>query len=131
MATPTPIAIAVVEHEGRFLIGQRPPGVPLAGLWEFPGGKIEIGETPEQAAVRECLEETGVQVESLFRYPEQTQDYSHGSVHLIFVACRPTAAASDMPRMPFQWVPQSDLRRYEFPLGNRGLLHLLLPANPS
>ena len=56
MPEPVEIAIAVVEHEGRFLIGLRPPGAPLAGLWEFAGGKLEPGETPQMAAARECLE---------------------------------------------------------------------------
>src|SRR5881275_3042575 len=88
-AMPTPIAIAVVEHDGRFLVGQRPAGVPLAGLWEFPGGKIEPGESPEAAAVRECLEETGIRVESLFRYPTIVHDYAHDRVELFFIACRP------------------------------------------
>lgn len=57
---PTPIAIAVVQHADQFLIGQRPAGLVLSGYWEFPGGKIQLGETPEAAAVRECLEETGL-----------------------------------------------------------------------
>ena len=48
---PTPIAVAVVRYDGKFLIGRRPEGVPLAGLWEFPGGKVHAGETPEAAAV--------------------------------------------------------------------------------
>jgi 8-oxo-dGTP diphosphatase len=52
----TPIAVAVVEHDDRVLIGQRPPGVVLGGLWEFPGGKIFEGESAEEAAVRECRE---------------------------------------------------------------------------
>ena len=56
----TSIAVAVVEHEGRVLIGQRPPGTALAGYWEFPGGKIGAGERAEEAARRECLEETGL-----------------------------------------------------------------------
>ncbi len=54
----TRIAIAVVEHDGNFLIGLRPSGAVLGGLWEFPGGKVEPDETPEAAAARECLEET-------------------------------------------------------------------------
>jgi 8-oxo-dGTP diphosphatase len=58
-----PIAIAVVEQNNCFLIGKRPPGVVLAGYWEFPGGKILDGEEPSACAARECREETGVDVE--------------------------------------------------------------------
>src|SRR5689334_6323836 len=122
---PTAIAIAVVEHEGRFLIGQRPPGVPLAGLREFPGGKIEPGETAEAAAVRECKEETGLIVEPLFEYPIERHDYEHGSVELHFVACRPAADTEVRPREPFCWVERTGLREHEFPAGNRKLLELL------
>jgi len=121
---PTPIAIAVVEHAGRFLIGQRPPGVPLAGLWEFPGGKIQPGETPEAAAVRECLEETGLAIEAVHRYPDQQQQYDHGNVQLFFIACRLVGESID-PMEPFLWVPQADLCRYTFPAGNIRLLRLL------
>ena len=52
-ASPTAIAVAVVEHDDRFLVGQRPAGKPLAGYWEFPGGRVEEGESPQQAAIRE------------------------------------------------------------------------------
>jgi 8-oxo-dGTP diphosphatase len=120
----TPIAIAVVEHEGRFLIGQRPEGIPLAGLWEFPGGKIQPGETPETAAVRECLEETGLAVTPLFRYPEHIEHYAHGEVHLHFIACRP-AGGSDELGPALRWVPRDQLAGYEFPRGNAGLLRIL------
>jgi mutator protein MutT len=121
---PTPIAIAVVEWEGRFLIGQRPAGAALAGLWEFPGGKIEPGETPEAAAVRECHEEAGLEVEPLFRYPDQVQPYDHDTVQLHFIACRPVDSAA-LPREPFVWAPREELSKYEFPAGNRSLLALL------
>jgi 8-oxo-dGTP diphosphatase len=133
MLMATPIAIAVVEHEGCFLIGRRPPGLPLAGLWEFPGGKIEPGETPEAAAVRECMEETGLGVEPLFRYPNQIEEYDHDRVALHFIACRPLDAVPPRPRPPFCWIAQAELSDYEFPAGNRGLLQLLIsgPAVPS
>jgi 8-oxo-dGTP diphosphatase len=123
----TPIAIAVVEHEGQFLVGQRPPGVPLAGLWEFPGGKIEPGETPEAAAIRECLEETRLDVEPLFHYPEHVQAYDHDRVQLHFVACRPKNNDSmQLPREPFRWIRRGDLAALKFPAGNATLIELLL-----
>ena len=123
---PTPIAIAVVEHENQFLIGQRPAGVPLAGLWEFPGGKIEAGESPEAAAARECLEETGLAIEAIFRYPAHFEVYDHGQVELQFIACRPLEPTPPNPSPPFRWVARAELPRYEFPSGNRRLLERLL-----
>ena len=84
----TRIAIAVVERNGRFLVGQRPPGKPLAGFAEFPGGRVEAGETPEQAAIRECFEETGLSVAVVGRYDGRLHDYAHDRVHLHFFACR-------------------------------------------
>jgi 8-oxo-dGTP diphosphatase len=125
----TPIAIAVVEHQSRFLIGQRPAGVPLAGLWEFPGGKIEEGETPEEAAVRECREETGLTVASVGCYGWKTYTYGHGKVELRFVACVP-CDPSQVPVPPYRWVERAQLRDYEFPGGNRRMIQLLLgPAD--
>lgn len=121
----TPIAIAVViDHEHNVLIGQRPEGVPLAGLWEFPGGKIEAGETPEMAATRECLEETGLRVAPDRRYPPEIHEYEHGIVELNFVFCLPYGS-SIAPRSPYRWVPIAELSRYEFPAGNRRSLSIL------
>lgn len=120
----TPIAVAVVEHQGRVLVGRRPPGVRLAGLWEFPGGKIEPGETPEQAARRECLEETGVAVEVTGRFPQHVERYDFGSVRLHFLACAPVPPAP-APREPFQWFERRRLAELEFPAGNRPVLALL------
>lgn len=125
---PTRIAIAVVEHEGRFLIGRRPEGVPLAGLWEFPGGKIEAGETAEQAAVRECREEAGIEVQPLFRYPTAAHEYAYGTVELEFIACGIAAGQTTEPTSPFQWVERSELSKYEFPAGNRRVLEQLLAS---
>ena len=122
---PTPIAIAVVEHAGRVLIGQRPAGVALAGLWEFPGGKVEPGETPAQAARRECREETGLDVEIGDAYPAVVHQYDYDRVQLHFFAARvldPTAP----PLPPFRWVARAELADYEFPAANTALVRYLV-----
>jgi mutator protein MutT len=128
--TPQLIAIAVVEREDCILIGQRPEGVALAGYWEFPGGKVEAGESPQQAAVRECLEETGVAVDVVGEYPSQTQRYEHGAVYLRFFDCRPRDPAQ-APREPFLWKPRKSLAELLFPEGNRMLLERLLQRNST
>jgi len=121
---PTLIAIAVVEHEGRFLIGQRPPGVPLAGIWEFPGGKVKPGESPENAAIRECREETGLEVQIVGEYPPHVEQYDHDQVELRFFRCEPVDPKA-MPQSPYGWVQQTSLEDYEFPTGNRNLLKVI------
>ena len=120
------IAIAVVEHEGQFLIGQRPSGVPLAGLWEFPGGKIEPTEVAKEAAVRECREETGLNVEAEGTWLVQEEEYPHGRVRLHFIACRLVPDETGTPQEPFRFVARRELSTYEFPSGNRELVKLLI-----
>lgn len=125
-STPTPIAIAVVEHEGRFLIGQRPEGKPLAGLWEFPGGKVEAGETPAEAAARECLEEVGVRVRVGSQYPEVVQQYDHDRVHLHFFRCALAAGVTPTDvAAGYRWVAPAELPAHEFPKANAALIALL------
>lgn len=119
-----PIAIAVVERDGRFLIGQRSADGPLPGLWEFPGGKVEPGETPEQAAVRECREETGLDVAVVALYDRVVYRYAHGDVELHFFACRPLVA-DQTPADRFRWAPAEELSRYEFPPANARLVERL------
>lgn len=124
MSRPTPIAVAVVRHENRFLIGRRGETAALAGLWEFPGGKVETDETPQQAALRECFEETGLTIEIRGQYQSHLQSYDHDCVELHFFDCAPLAP-DQAPREPFRWVAREELDQYEFPKGNRNLLELL------
>lgn len=119
------IAIAVVEVDDRFLIGVRPEGVPLAGYWEFPGGKLQPGETPVEAARRECLEETGLEVLIGAEYPPVVHEYDHAKLRLHFFAARPVNAAQ-APRAPFRWVPRSELGQFTFPPANERLVRFLL-----
>ena len=119
------IAIAVVRRDGNVLIGQRAAGTALAGLWEFPGGKIEPQETPERAAVRECLEEAGIAVEICGTFPIVVHDYDHARVRLHFFDCRPIEPISE-PRPPYRWVAAAELSRYEFPAANAAIVQLLI-----
>ncbi len=122
---PTSIAIAVVQLDDRFLIGQRPQGVPLAGYWEFPGGKVIEGESPADAARRECFEETGLEVEIGAAYPEVVHQYDHDKLRLHFFVAQPIDISAK-PQCPFRWVARHELRDYQFPPANAGLIaHLL------
>jgi mutator protein MutT len=119
------VAIAVVEDDDRFLIGQRGPNVALAGYWEFPGGKVAPGETLQQAAARECWEETGIAVQVLDRYVPYVHTYQHARVELNFFRCQ-VLSAETSPKPPFRWVPRATLPSYRFPAGNAPLLRVLL-----
>ncbi len=119
------IAIAIVEHREHFLVGVRPDDVPLAGLWEFPGGKVQPLETPAEGAVRECQEETGLAVRIVRLLLRQSHQYAHGSVDLHFFTCQLTGDHRE-PTAPFRWIARSQLASLEFPSGNRTVLNLLL-----
>ena len=122
---PVDVAIAVVERDGHFLVGLRPEGKSLAGLAEFPGGRVEVGESAEQAAIRECREETGISVRVEFEYPPQVQAYHHATVSLRFFACHPLMGG-ETPPAPFRWVSRAGLADLEFPEGNAQLLAQLI-----
>lgn len=117
------IAIAVVERDGQFLIGLRPPGVRFAGYWEFPGGKALAGESTAVAAERECFEETGLRVaarSSLLRVSEAAAD-----LQLDFIACE-AVDGDALPLPPFRWVARAELAQYRFPPANDSVIELLL-----
>jgi len=124
MAAPSLIAIAVVLHDGRVLIGQRPPDVPLPNLWEFPGGKVAPGEAPEAAAARECREETALDVRITGSLDEVQHTYAHGVLRLCFFSAEPINPAQ-APQEPFLWAPLADLPKYVFPPANAAVLKTL------
>ena len=125
--TRTRIGIAVVESAGRILVGQRPEGVPLAGLSEFPGGKCETDETPRSCAVRECREETGLLVVPREHLAVVEHSYEHGDVELHFWRCGLSPGLPDnaTPTSPFRWVKFEDLGTLSFPEANRTILEQL------
>lgn len=120
------IGIAVVEQADHYLIGFRGPDVPLAGYAEFPGGKCLEGESPEDCAVRECREESGLLVTVDRLLLRREHSYPHANVDLHFVLCHPAEAASvrDEHR-GFRWVPREQLASLKFPEANEPLIKLL------
>ncbi|MCE9554431.1 MAG: (deoxy)nucleoside triphosphate pyrophosphohydrolase [Planctomycetes bacterium] len=125
-----PIAIAVVEHDGQVLIGRRADDTTLGGLWEFPGGKIRESESPAEAAVRECQEETGLTVEVVSLDSTVEHQYDRPGqeplcVRLHFFRCRPRQLQL-APLAPFRWVPHSELKNYEFPAANQAIVAALM-----
>ncbi len=128
----TEIAVAVVEWKGRFLVGVRDMDAELGGYDEFPGGKVTLEETPAQAAERECLEETGVDVEALELFvPVIEHTYAHGDLRLHFFRCRPTPRSDALPKPPFRWVDREELSRLRFPEANQTLLDVLIKPDTS
>ncbi|MBM3971861.1 MAG: (deoxy)nucleoside triphosphate pyrophosphohydrolase [Planctomycetes bacterium] len=120
------IGIAVVEHQGCYLVGVRPPGASLAGFTEFPGGKCEANEDPSAAAVRECFEETGLRVEVLELLTRRLYEYAYGSVDLHFYLCHPLETpAAEHDLQGFRWQDLSSLGSMKFPDANVPVLKLL------
>lgn len=129
-ADPIRIAVAVVLSDGKVLIGRRPDGVPLAGLWEFPGGKVALGETPAETAARECREETGLDVGVGELELEVVHDYPHGRLRIAFFRAAPLDPAAQ-PCLPFRWVRLADLPNYSFPPANAEMLARLAKPPPD
>jgi mutator protein MutT len=127
--SPQLIAIGVVERGGgergrEYLVRQRPVGVVLAGLWEFPGGKVDDGESPAAAAVRECREEAGLAVRVVEELATVDHAYAHGALRLAFFLCV-CEGVEAAPAGGFRWIDGRTLGDYEFPAANRPVLDLL------
>lgn len=121
------IAIALVWKEQELLVTRRMPGSHLAGYWEFPGGKLELGETPERCAEREVLEEVGVVCRAERRRNPLVHVYAERSVSLTPVDC---AWIRGAPRLlgiaAWAWASPRDLAGYEFPPANAELIASLI-----
>jgi 8-oxo-dGTP diphosphatase len=118
---PVQVSIGVIARDGRYLIRRRPPlpGSPKPGYWEFPGGKAEPGESPEDAVVRECREEVGVAVRARRLRRVIVHRYPHGLVELSFFDCETAdPRAEPPPESGFLWVDARDLPGYTFPGAN-------------
>ncbi|MFD2206891.1 8-oxo-dGTP diphosphatase MutT [Kiloniella antarctica] len=121
-------AAALVDSDGRVLLAQRPEGKSMAGLWEFPGGKVEAGETPEQALVRELKEELGIDTRSSCLAPIAFASHSYDDFHLLMplFACRIWEGnVTALEGQKFAWVRPMRLRDYDMPPADEPLVALL------
>jgi len=121
------VAVGVILDERKhILIARRPVGSHQGGLWEFPGGKFEVGESLEQALARELYEELGIEVKRTVRLLQHEHDYGDKTV-LLDVCLVPefTGRAMGMEGQALQWVPVEHLGRYQFPAANVPIVEAL------
>ena len=123
---PIEVAAGLVFRDGNLLITQRPPRTHLAGLWEFPGGKREPGESFELCLQRELAEELAIEVQVLDLVEDLTHHYPDRSVHLKFFRCRWLRHEPQAIRCPrFAWIGPAQLPDYSFPAADARLLEML------
>jgi 8-oxo-dGTP diphosphatase len=119
------VAAAIIERDGRFLITRRQPGVPLAGYWEFPGGKCQPGETVSHCLARELKEELAVEADVGPEIFATTHDYPDRSVHLHFLECKLIGDPTPQMGQEMQWVDGTALESLAFPPADLELIRML------
>ena len=119
------VAVALIDADDRVLIAQRPEGKALAGLWEFPGGKIDAGERPEAALIRELQEELGIAVKEACLAPLTFASYAYPEFHLLmplYVCRRWEGFVQSREGQALKWVRAKDLREYPMPPADEPLI---------
>ena len=128
MKTVLVSAVALIDMDGRVLLAQRPEGKSMAGLWEFPGGKIEPGETPEHALIRELEEELGINTWSSCLSPLTFASHSYDDFHLlmpVFACRRWQGIVQPREGQSLAWVRAGKLRDYPMPAADIPLIPML------
>tara|TARA_R110002049_G_scaffold84375_1_gene214673 strand:+ start:2143 stop:2541 length:399 start_codon:yes stop_codon:yes gene_type:complete len=121
-------AVALIDVDGRVLLAQRPPGKPMAGLWEFPGGKVETGETPEAALIRELQEELGIDTWASCLAPLTFASHAYEDFHLLMplFACRKWQGTPQSNEgQALKWVRPNALKDYPMPAADIPLISIL------
>ena len=122
------VACALIDADGRILIAQRPEGKGMAGLWEFPGGKVDPGETPEQALVRELREELGIEVCLECLAPFTFASHAYEKFHLLmplYICAKWEGEITPREGQTIKWVRASALRDYPMPPADLPLIPYL------
>jgi len=123
------VAVALVDADGRVLLAQRPEGKSLAGLWEFPGGKVHEGETPEAALIRELHEELGIDVKASCLAPLTFASHSYETFHLLmplYVCRRWEGTVTGREGQQLAWVRPARLGDYPMPPADKPLIAMLV-----
>jgi 8-oxo-dGTP diphosphatase len=121
-------AVALIDTDGRVLLAQRPAGKSMAGLWEFPGGKVEPGETPEAALIRELHEELGIDTWASCLAPLTFASHAYDDFHLLMplFACRKwEGVVTGREAQALVWVRPEKLRDYPMPAADLPLIPIL------
>jgi len=119
------VACALVDTDRRVLIAQRPAEKTLGGLWEFPGGKVEMGETPEEAIIRELEEELGIFTKTACLAPLSFASHAYKDFHLLmplYVCRKWTGLPQKREHAALKWVKPNTLRDYEMPAADEPLI---------
>ncbi len=122
-------AVALIDPDLRVLIAERPPGKQLAGMWEFPGGKVEEGERPEETLIRELREELGIAVEEPCLAPLTFASHAYEAFHLLMplYACRRWSGfVQPLEGQRLKWVRPTELRQYPMPPADEPLIPALI-----
>ena len=122
------VAVALIDQDNRILLAQRPEGKQLAGLWEFPGGKVEPGERPEETLIRELQEELGITVKEPCLAPLTFASHAYETFHLLmplYVCRRWEGFVQPLEGQGLAWVKPRDLRGYPMPPADEPLIPFL------
>jgi 8-oxo-dGTP diphosphatase len=123
------VAVALVDADSRVLIAQRPEGKQLAGLWEFPGGKVEPGERPEETLIRELREELGIEVKEPCLAPLTFASHAYETFHLLmplYICRRWDGLVQSREGQALKWVRPRALREYPMPPADEPLIPFLV-----
>jgi 8-oxo-dGTP diphosphatase len=122
------MACALVDPDGRVLVAQRPAGKRMGGLWEFPGGKMEAGESPEETLIRELHEELGIAVQQACLAPLSFASHAYGDFHLLmplYICRRWEGVPQPLEHTALKWLRPKELADYPMPPADKPLVPVL------